>query len=49
MYSGRYSKSHTGYHAQYLVKRRILELVGTEQVRGATRHLYVLSSDLQWR
>jgi hypothetical protein len=49
IYGGEYSSSHTGYHVQVLVKRRILELVDTEPVRGATRHLYVLSPELRWR
>jgi hypothetical protein len=46
MYSGEYSNSHTGYHVQVLVKHGIVQLAGTEQVRGVTRHLYILSPEL---
>lgn len=49
MYGGEYSNSNTGYHVKVLVKHHVLKLVDTEQVRGATRHLYILSPELRWR
>jgi hypothetical protein len=40
--------SHTGYHIKFLVDHDIIELFDTEQVRGTTRHLYVLVPTLTW-
>ena len=48
MYGGEFSNSHTGYHVQVLARLEVVELVGTEQVRGVTRHLYFLSPSVQW-
>ena len=48
MYGGEYTNSHTGYHVKVLVDHGIVTLVDTEQVRGVTRHLYLLAPDLQW-
>jgi hypothetical protein len=49
MYGGVYSSRHTAYHVQVLMDHGVLEMVDTEPVRGATRHLYVLSPGLRWR
>jgi hypothetical protein len=49
MYGGEYTDSHAGYHVKALVSHGILRLADTEQVRGVTRHLYVLTPELTWR
>jgi hypothetical protein len=46
MYGGEFTNSHTGYHVKVLADHGIVELSGTEQVRGVTRHLYVLTPEL---
>jgi hypothetical protein len=38
-----------GYHTQALIKLGVLEMVDTEPVRGAMKHIYVLSPELVWR
>jgi hypothetical protein len=48
MFGGDYSNSHVAYHARALVERGILKLVDTEQVRGATRHIYVIAAESEW-
>lgn len=49
MYSGEFTNSHTGYHVKVLADYGIIELADTEQVRGVTRHLYVLTPELTWQ
>jgi len=49
MFDGQFTTSHVGYHAKALAHRRLLKLVDTEQMRGATRHLYVLAAESEWR
>jgi hypothetical protein len=39
-----YTVSHLGYHIGALAKLDVLQAVGEEQVRGATKHYYVLAA-----
>jgi hypothetical protein len=48
MLDGTCTASHVAYHVKALVDRGILQLVDTETVRGATRHLYVLAPESKW-
>jgi DNA-binding transcriptional ArsR family regulator len=40
--------SNVSYHVRVLLDRGVLELVGTQQVRGATQHFYRSSLDVEW-
>lgn len=48
MCDGEYSLSLVGYHAKALAERGIIEVVGTEPVRGALRHLYSVVPESRW-
>lgn len=48
MCDGQYTLSLIGYHAKALAERGVIEVIDTESVRGAVRHLYVLVPESRW-
>src|SRR4029077_1323451 len=48
MCNGEHSASLIAYHANALAEFGVLRLADTEPVRGATRHLYVLTQESLW-
>jgi hypothetical protein len=49
IFKGHWSLAVIGYHTHALVKLGVLKMVDTESVRGATKHIYVLSRGLAWQ